>query len=427
MQRSVLFTLVLATTALTTSGAAIAGSFALREQSTRGQGLAFAGVAAGSAGLSSIYWNPAWMSGREGMQFEANASAILPYSNVTPQTGTSPLLLGLGGTGETGDIGSDTVLPSLYASYQLGEKAWLGLATNTPFGLSTKYEDPYAGQIYAKTSRVFSFNVNPSITFAVNDWLSIGAGMQVMYFSTDLSRSLSPVPYAPTAQLSGDDVGFGGTAGITITPFAGTEIGLGYRSPVGLNLTGDLNLQARSGALPAGTYPIEADITLPEIVTFGLRQQVTEQLALNAGFEWTNWSRLGTIPVKSASGPLTGATLTNLSFEYNDGYYASVGAEFDFNERWSMRGGLAYEWSPITTANRDLRLPDSDRVHAAVGASYTWKDKLTIDLAYTHIFTVGDGDVELTPGNPSYIAGLPFVGSVDSRVDLISIGASYKF
>lgn len=427
MQRSVLFSLVLATTAIATSGAAIAGSFALREQSTRGQGLAFAGVAAGSAGLSSIYWNPAWMSGREGMQFEINASAIMPYSNVTPQTGTSPLLLGLGGTGDTGDIGGDTVLPSVYASYQLSERAWLGLATNTPFGLSTKYKDPYAGQIYAKSSRVFSFNVNPSMTFAVNDWLSIGAGMQIMYFSTDLSRSLSPVPYAPTAQLSGDDVGFGGTAGVTITPFKGTEIGIGYRSPVGLNLKGDLTLQAASGGLPAGTYDIQADLTLPEIVTIGLRHQLTSDLTLNAGFEWTNWSRLGTIPVTATSPALGGATLTNLAFEYEDGYYASLGAEYDINENWAMRGGLAYEWSPINTSNRDLRLPDSDRVHAAIGASYSWKDKLTLDLAYTHIFTVGDGDVELTPGNPSYIAGLPFVGSVDSRVDIISLGASYKF
>ncbi|MEA3388770.1 MAG: outer membrane protein transport protein, partial [Pseudomonadota bacterium] len=200
-----------------------------------------------------------------------------------------------------------------------------------------------------------------------------------------------------------------------------------WRSPVELNLEGDLRLQAPSGALPAGSYPIQAGITLPEIVTIGLRHQLTSQLELNAGFEWTNWSRLGTVPVVSTAGPATGATLTNLYFEYDDGYYASLGAEYDFNERWSMRGGLAYEWSPISTSTRDLRLPDADRLHAALGASYTWKDRLTVDLAYTHIFTMGDGDIELTPGNPSYITGLPFVGSVDSGVDLISLGASYRF
>lgn len=166
-------------------------------------------------------------------------------------------------------------------------------------------------------------------------------------------------------------MGYGGTAGLTITPFQGTEIGIGWRSPVALSLTGDLELGAPSGPLPAGSYPVEADITLPEIVTIGLRHQVTPDLALNAGFEWTNWSRLGTVPVVATDGPLTGATLTNLAFEYQDGYYASLGAEYDIDDRFSMRGGVAYEWSPITTDNRDLRLPDGDRVHLAVGGSST--------------------------------------------------------
>jgi len=40
------------------SGAAKAGGFAIREQSTTGLGSAFAGIAAGP-GISSIYWNPA--------------------------------------------------------------------------------------------------------------------------------------------------------------------------------------------------------------------------------------------------------------------------------------------------------------------------------------------------------------------------------
>ncbi len=35
-----------------------AGAFGIREQSTEAQGLAFAGTASGSGGVSSMFWNP---------------------------------------------------------------------------------------------------------------------------------------------------------------------------------------------------------------------------------------------------------------------------------------------------------------------------------------------------------------------------------
>ena len=404
-----------------------AGSFALREQSTEGQGQGFAGVAAGSGGLSSMYWNPATVTARSGLEVEANAAGLFPRSEVTPQPGTSPILLGLGGTGDSGDLSFDALLPSVYTSYQLNERVWLGLATTTPFGLATKYDTPFAGQVYARTSKVFSLDVNPTVGVKVTDWLSVGAGARALYFDTTLSRSLSPAPFAPNARLEGDDIGFGFTAGVMVEPMDGTSIGLGYRSSVDLALEGDLTLGLPAGTLPAGTYGIDADVTLPEKITIGLHQAVTEKIALSAGFEWTNWSRLGTIPVIGNDGFTTGAQLTELVFEYDDGYYASLGAEYAWSPELTLRAGVAYEWSPIDVDTRDLRLPDSDRIHVALGASYSWNDKLSIDLAYTHLFTTGDTDIELVPGNPSFETGLPFVGSVDGAVDLLSLGVSYKF
>jgi long-chain fatty acid transport protein len=52
------------------AGAAHAGAFGIREQSTQAQGLAFAGAAAGSGGLSSIFWNPATITMNPGFVSE---------------------------------------------------------------------------------------------------------------------------------------------------------------------------------------------------------------------------------------------------------------------------------------------------------------------------------------------------------------------
>jgi hypothetical protein len=92
-----------------------AGGFAIREQSTYGQGTSFAGIAAGGA-LSSMFWNPATMTQFPVMGLEIGASAIFPFANNTPIAGT---LVGppfnFGGTTDTG---MDALVPNAYFTYQ---------------------------------------------------------------------------------------------------------------------------------------------------------------------------------------------------------------------------------------------------------------------------------------------------------------------
>lgn len=417
------------TAALTCSFAATAqaGSFGIREQSTIGLGEAFAGAAAGQAGLGSMYWNPATMTNYAGTQMEANVAGIFPSAKVTPVLGTSPVLLGLGGIGASGNVIEPAALPSSYFSTQWNDRVWIGMGVNAPFGLLSSYPNNFAGQIYARDSTVRSVDINPSIAYKVNNWLSVGVGFQAMYFKTDLTQAVSPVPFAPNASLEGKDWGFGFTAGATITPMQGTTIGIGYRSSIGLDLTGGLTLGGAVAPLPAGYYPIKASVSLPDMLSVGISQTITPRLTLNGEFEWTNWSRLGRISVTGTAGPTTGLTLTQLPFNYGDGYYLSGGFNYAWSDRLTVRGGVGYEWSPISSTVRDLRVPDSDRVHTTIGLGYQWNERLSFNLAYSHIFSVGNGDVALVPGNPHYITGLPFVGSVDSSADIVSAGLSYKF
>lgn len=413
------------TTALTCTFAATAhaGSFGLREQSTIGLGQAFAGATAGQAGLGSMFWNPATMTNFAGTQMEANIAGIFPSAKVTPTVGTSPILLGLGGTGASGNVIEPAALPSSYFSTQWTDRVWIGMGVNAPFGLLSSYPNNFSGQIYARDSTVRSVDINPSIAYKVNNWLSVGVGFQALYFKTDLTQAVSPFPFAPNASLEGKDWGFGFTAGATITPMQGTVIGIGYRSSVGLDLTGGLT----SPTIPGGYASIKASVSMPDTLSVGISQTISPQLTLNGQFEWTNWSRLGLISVAGTAGPFSGLTLTQLPFNYQDGYYLSGGFNYAWSDRLTVRGGVGYEWSPISTTVRDLRVPDSDRVHATIGLGYQWNERLSFNFAYSHIFSVGNGDIALVPGNPHYITGVPFVGSVDSSADIVSAGISYKF
>lgn len=399
---------------------AFAGAFGLREQGAQGQGMSFAGVASGSGGLSSMYWNPATITMNPGFQTYNSISVIDLDGKITPQVGTSPLL----GSLPSGGIGETAAVPASYTSYQLNDSWWLGLSGNAPFGLVTKPNFGWAGQIYARTSRIYTVNFNPILGWKVNDWLSLGVGPTIEYFTVKLKRATSPLsPFAPSAELRGDDVGFGITAGATITPFAGTTIGIGYRSSIAHELQGTITT-------PVARTQINSKLNTPELVTVGITQVITPDFRLNAGYEFTNWSRLGLVGQQAVDGPAAGFTVNGLVLRYKDGHFVSFGGEYDWNANWTFRAGAAYEWSPIDEGNRSPTIPDANRIWASLGATYRLSDKMTVDFAYSHIFA-DKAPIRIVPGNPALISAGPvplsFVAEGKAQVDIISAALRYRW
>ena len=397
-----------------------AGAFQLREQSAAGLGQGFAGVAAGVGGLSSMFWNPATMTDFAGWQSSWNINGIFGNSKTTTLPGTFPAFTGPT-FANSGDIAQDALLPASYSSYQFNDHLWLGLAVNSPYGLVTKHNPHWSGGFYGQTSKVISTDISPTIAYKVNEWLSVAAGAQIEYFKTRLT-SLRPPTFVPITQLEGNSWGFGYTLGVTLKPFAGTEIGIGYRSQVRQNLKGSLQ---NAAGLPA-FVSIRSNLTLPDELTIGVNQRVTEKLSLSAGFEWTHWALFTSFPVRSAA---TGATITNLGFRYRDGWYASIGGAYQWNEALTLRAGLGYERTPVSDTVRGVRLTDNDRVFTSLGLGYKWNDKLSFDVSYAHGFVKRAPITVNSVANPNFnpLAPLPYVGSNKTSIDIVSLGLNYRW
>ena len=216
-----------AAASLFTMSDAHAGAFAVRTQSAYGQGSSFAGIAAGGS-LSSMFWNPANLADVRRIALEALGSGIFPEVDV--KLDRQPLL-GFPGSDE-GNIAHNAFVPAGYAAYRLNEHMVFGIGINSPFGLITKYDGEsilYQTGVAGK-SEVFSVNVNPAASLEVTDWRAFALGAQVQYLEARLTRqALGPLG---TSTLDGDDVGFGLTAGIKITPVAVTDSGLGYQKSI---------------------------------------------------------------------------------------------------------------------------------------------------------------------------------------------------
>jgi len=402
------------------ASSALAGGFAVREQSTLHQGASFAGSAAGSS-LSTMFWNSAAAAfAPSGLSTDSNYAVIIPESKITAQPGTTPALLGL--SNASGDIAKDAIVPASYAAYRLNDKAVLALGINSPFGLVTEPENPnWSGRNFARTSSIKTYNFNPTLGYMLTPTVAVGAGVQIEYIDAKLKQAASPALGSQSITVEGDDIAVGFTLGVMWAPRQGTALGLGFRSALDHRLDGTISIV--SGALPSAG--ITADVTLPEVVTLSLRQALDPKWTLLGTVEWTNWSRLERLNIvcKQAGGFCAGAgaVVNSIALNWHDGWLFSLGAEYAYSPSLTLRGGLAYEISPIQNpSERTPRVPDSDRFWASIGASYAWSPATSIDLAYTHIF-VDDARLDRTEG------GLRLVGNVDASVDIISLGLRHKF
>ncbi|HMA55824.1 MAG TPA: outer membrane protein transport protein, partial [Pseudolabrys sp.] len=114
--------------------------------------------------------------------------------------------------------------------------------------------------------------------------------------------------------------------------------------------------------------------------------------------------------------------------QYDDGWFFSIGSEYKWSDRLTLRSGVGYEISPITDQVRTPRLPDNDRFWLSVGASWeVWKG-FSFDVAYSHLW-VKDPNINITAasGNPWFAGGVNYIGDVSAHVDILSIGIKCRW
>ena len=402
--------------------AATAGGFSVREQSTEFQGMSFAGNAASGGGLSAMFWNSAAAAYAPAHLYSENHAAyIMGNSEITAGAGSTLLALGA----ESGDIARDALVPASYMSTRFDNGLVFAFATSSPFGLTTEPSNRnWAGQTFARTSEIKTCNFNPTLAYRVTSTIAVGVGLQIQHIEGRLKSAADATIASPNVAIRGDDTAFGFTAGVMFTPNAGTSIGIGFRSAIDHTLEGTALL---TGGAPF-TTAMKAGVTLPEIVTVSLRQALTPQLTLLGTVEWANWSRLEKLDVTCANtlpNPVfcpsgNGETIRSLQLSWHDSWMFAVGAEYAYSPALTLRGGVAYEISPIQNADeRTLRVPDADRIWASVGATYKWSENIAFDVAYSHIF-VDDAPIDRTEG------GVRFVGSAETSVDIVSVSLKMK-
>ncbi len=401
-----------------------AAGFAIIEQSVKGLGNAFAGGAAIADDPTTIFFNPAGMT-RLGnkQQFVYGGHIIIPsakFSDNGSNIGGTPLT---GGDG--GDAGEIAFVPNFYWVKPINGKLIFGLGVNAPFGLVTEYDSDWKGRYHAIKSDLMTININPSLAYRVNDKLSIGGGINAQYIDVELTNNVAlgggQVADA-RAKVTGDDWGFGLNLGLLYEFNKGTRLGVAYRSKIDQSLQGsaefdDVSGSGALGAAQAGGFFLntgaKADLTLPETLSISVYRQLNPKWAIMGDVTWTRWSRFKELRVRFDVGN-QGDTVVPENWE--DSYRYAVGLNYIKNQKWTLRGGIALDETPIPSAEfRTARIPGNDRKWLTFGATYKRSDKLTVDFGFAHLF------ISNTPINNTGSQGHILTGSYDADVNIISV------
>lgn len=431
------------------ASAASAAGFALIEQSASGLGNAFAGGAAIAEDPSTVYFNPAGLTRLSGTQVSIAGHVIAPSAQFGDGGATlNPLLGGSAISGGDGGEGGVTgVSPNFYYVNDFGGGVIFGLGINVPFGLATSYDKDWVGRYHAIDSDVKTVNINPSLAFRVDDRLSLGFGVSAQYLKATLTNAIdfgticyheagpltcgavSPQNADGRISVEGDSWGVGFNLGLLYELTEATRVGFAYRSSVSHDLKGDgdftvpANFQALldfQGSTLFSDTGASAGIDLPETVSLSLYHDLSPQWALMGDVTWTRWSRFDQLVVEFDNPDQP----DNVQPEnWKNNWRFSLGATYRPNTTWTLRAGVAYDQTPIPSAeHRTPRIPGNDRTWLAIGAGYRASERLSFDVGYAHLF-VDDtpiDDVEVNTGHR-------LKGSYDNSVDIISAQMNWKF
>lgn len=350
------------------SSTANSAAYQLYELGTPIIGTAGVGQAAVAEDASTSYFNPAGMSKIISTELMLGSQIMIPHNKFSKHDATT--ITGNDG----GNAGALTPGMDIYYVYNFSPKFRFGIALTAPYGGELDYNDGWVGRFVVQTVTFYTININPSVSYEFNKYLSLGAGVAVEYMNLQQTIAL---PYVADndgqVKISANDTAAGFNVGLMITPYETTRIGITYRSQIKHNLNGTLTF------LKIPNRPdVSTQMIMPQNVIVSL-QQNWEKIYFLAEAGWANWSKMQDTILNvrgySAVTPLN----------WKDTYRLGVGSKYKFTQKFLMQAGVSYDSSPTSTALRQPDLPMDRQIRAGIGIMYDLIKQATLAVSYEYL------------------------------------------
>ena len=334
------------------------------------------------------------------------------------------------------ELRNTTVTPfNLYASFGPKDgKFRAGVAVYTPYGSKLAYQPGWEGRFALTEITLQSVYVQPTVSYALTDKLSVGAGLMILaYGAVNLQRDIALPSAEGHITLDGTTkTGFGVNAGIYYKPLDQLSVGVSYRSKIDATVEqGDVTVTNPTPALASRFVANKFDVTLPlpASVNLGIGIMPTDKLTIGIDVNWTQWSeyeRLRFDFTKDGSPAQVGtATFSESKRDYEDAFCFRLGGQYMATDKLALRLGGAYDLTPVKDGYLTAETPDNDRIIGTAGLGYNVSENFGVDASFMFQAILKRTQTQaelLQTGTADRIAG-----TYRTNIAIPGIGVRYNF
>jgi long-chain fatty acid transport protein len=399
---------VLAVTSVFFAGSAMASGWRIPEQSVDSTAKAGANIAS-STRADTAYYNPAnmaWMD--DTWQFEIDATYIY-LSPITYTDARNPLF------NDESESENFLVPTGFLVSPDYGG-ARFGLAIVAPYGLSKQWVGGY-GQAFAEEFSLTVIEVNPTVSYAFGDKVSVAGGVRLVYGDATVKSNADTIGRSLARSMTGDTTEWGWNLAMAVKPTDKMNISATYRSNVDLDFSSTADL-----LLNGNFFSPDAKVSVPAPAVFALSAAYDFMDNLNVEFTWdrTFWSEYKTLDFDFTP-PIPGNPFeVPLQRDWDDTDAFRIGVTWGVSKKIDLMAGFGYDNNPIPTRNVDFSIPDSNAWLYSLGMQYAVSEKMDLGIAALYDYKE-ERDNKVDP------AGSVYGTFKDASALLVTVGLNYKF
>jgi len=371
---------------------------------------------------SAIAFNPAGLVQVRGTQVSTGATVMNGWASRESPTGMREDI-----------IDKWQAVPYSFFTSDMGrEDVVAGIGVTAPNGLSSEWSDEGFARYVSTYSQLLLIDVNPSLGYKINDYLSIGAGGSYYYSTATLESMVDygslvglPGRMDGKAKLKATGYAFGYNMGVLCKLDEKNSIAATFKSPFKARYEGSAKYTGVPGFLGLGSplkTGVDTSIEFPAVVVLGYACKPMDRLKLEFNLDWTNWNTLDSVRIDFDDDRLNDATFM---YDYENTFAYKFGAEYSVNEDLKLRAGYIYNEQAVPQANWRPSLPDTDSHFVCSGFGYKI-GKVTIDGAAQVVF-YEDKFINNNVDNNETLTSSSVDGKYENFALAFSLGVTYKF
>ena len=316
-----------------------------------------------------------------------------------------------------------------YAAYKPIKDLSIGIAVNTPYGLSMAWPDNWQGRYLIQSVKFTAITIQPTVAYKIKNIVGIGVGLIISYGDVSLTKAVpvnGPDSTDGQVNIKGHTIKYGFNAGIMVHPVKGLNIGIDYRSKIDMALK-DADAKFTVPAALTTNFPdnkVDVSLPLPANLDFGISYEFNDKLMIGLDLNYVFWNVFDSLvfDFKTTTSAVQAHQAT--AKLYSNRLITRLGAQYKINHIITVRAGGYYDPTPIPSDYLDPMLPGSNEIGLTCGLSVYPVKGFSIDASFEYLM----GSKRSGISSPDANAGdHNFAGTYNTVFYMPGIGLTYNF